>query len=221
MKFNPSLCLVVGRDHTCGRELVALTLEAVAGGVTMVQLREKEADFAEFLASARALKAALAPTDVPLFINDSVEIARLSGAEGVHLGQSDMPCAHARAILGPQVAIGLSVETRSQALAAETLDIDYLGASPVFATATKTDTGEPWGLDGMRWLRTHTRHLLIGIGGINAENAASVIQSGAHGIAVVSAICAAKEPGAAAQTLWQAIRLGNSEAKMLRGNPTP
>jgi thiamine-phosphate pyrophosphorylase len=209
MKFDPSLCLVVGRDHTCGRELVALTLEAVAGGVTMVQLREKEADSAEFLASARALKAALAPTGVPLFINDSVEIARLSQAEGIHLGQRDMPCAQARAILGTQVAIGLSVETRAQALDAETLDVDYLGASPVFATATKTDTGEPWGLNGMNWLRTHSRHLLIGIGGITSANAASVIQSGAHGLAVVSAICAAKVPCAAAQSLRRAVRLGN------------
>lgn len=208
MKFDPSLCLVVGRDHTCGRDLCALVLEAVAGGVTMVQLREKEADFAEFMASARALKAALAPTGVPLFINDSVEITRLSGAQGVHLGQSDMPCAQARQILGPEVGIGLSVETRAQALDAETLDVDYLGASPVFASATKTDTGEPWGLDGMRWLRAHSRHVLIGIGGITSDNAASVVQAGAHGIAVVSAICSASKPRSAAQTLRQAICLG-------------
>ena len=208
MKLDPSLCLVVGRDHTCGRDLCALVLEAVAGGVTMVQLREKEANFTEILELARALKAALAPTGVPLFINDSVEIARLSGADGIHLGQSDMPCQEARQILGPGVKIGLSVETRAQALTAETLDVDYLGVSPVFASTSKSDTGAPWGLDGLRWLRDHSRHVLIGIGGIIPGNASQVLHAGAHGIAVISAICAAPSPCAAAQSLRHAVRLG-------------
>jgi len=205
MKFDPSLYLVVGRSFACGRELPELVLEAVAGGVTMVQLREKKADFREFLEVAQVLKRMLAHMGVPLIINDSVEVAQRVGADGVHLGQSDLPLAEARRILGPTAWIGLSVETREQALRAETLEADYLGVSPVFASASKTDTGTPWGLDGVSWLRAHSRHVLVGIGGITLNNAGSVLRAGAHGVAVISAICSAPSPGSAAKSLRQAI----------------
>lgn len=201
MTHDPSLCLVIGRANTCGRDLIALTLEAVAGGVTMVQLREKGAGFGEFLELARALKTALAPVGVPLFINDAVEVARACGAEGVHLGQTDMPVAEARALLGPGVAIGLSVETREQVVAAEALEVDYLGVSPVFATGSKGNVGEPWGLDGLRWIKRHSRHPLVAIGGVTPANASNVFKAGANGIAVISAICAAADPRAAARAL--------------------
>jgi len=205
MKFDPSLYLVVGRSFACGRELPELVLEAVAGGVTMVQLREKKADFREFLEVAQVLKRMLAHMGVPLIINDSVEVAQRVGADGVHLGQSDLPLAEARRILGPTAWIGLSVETREQALRAETLEADYLGVSPVFASASKTDTGTPWGLDGVSWLRAHSRHVLVGIGGITLNNAGSVLRAGAHGVAVISAICSAPSPCSAAKSLRQAI----------------
>ena len=197
--------LVIGRDFTCGRELTALVGEAVAGGVTAVQLREKEAGLREFTELARALKAVLAPTRTPLFINDNVEVARLAEAEGVHLGQSDLPVAEARRILGLGVRIGLSVETRAQALEAEALEVDYLGVSPVFASASKTDTGVPWGLDGLRWLRAHSRHRLVAIGGITAENAPEVRRAGADGVAVISAIASAPSPCEAARMLRRAL----------------
>lgn len=206
MRFDPSVYLVVGRDFTRGRELPGLVAEAVEGGVTMVQLREKEADSREFLELAFLLKRTLAPFGTPLIINDSVEIARCVGSEGVHLGQSDMPVAEARRLLGPDVWIGLSVETRTQAVEAEALAVDYLGVSPVFASASKTDTGTPWGLDGLEWLRAHSRHALVGIGGITPGNAGSVITSGAQGVAVISAICNAPSPRGAAETLCQAVR---------------
>jgi len=206
MRFDPSVYLVVGRDFTCGRELPGLVTEAVAGGVTMVQLREKEADFLEFLELAKALKRALAPSGTPLIINDSLEIARSVNAEGVHLGQSDLPVAEARRILGPEAWIGLSVETRVQAQDANTLPVDYLGISPVFASASKVDTETPWGLDGVEWLHACSRHPLIGIGGITSENAASVIESGAQGVAVISAICSAQSPRTAAEELSRVVR---------------
>ena len=208
MKFDPSVYLVIGRDFTCGRDLPALVAEAVAGGVTMVQLREKEADLRAFLERARVLQATLAPLGVPLLINDNVEVARAVGADGVHLGQSDMPLAHARRILGPEACIGLSVETREQALEAQALEADYLGVSPVFASASKRDTGTPWGLDGLRWLRAHLPHKLVAIGGITVENAGEVMRAGADGVAVISAICAAPSPRAAAAALRQAVRGG-------------
>lgn len=206
MKLDLSVYLVAGRDFTRGRELPALVAEAVAGGVTLVQLREKEADLREFTELARALKRVLAPTGTPLFINDCVEVALRVGAEGVHLGQSDLPYAEARRILGPDVWIGLSVETREQALQAEELEVDYLGVSPVFASASKTDTGAPWGLEGVGWLRAHSRYRLVGIGGITAENAAGVIRAGADGVAVISAIGSAPSPCQAAQGLRQTVR---------------
>jgi len=205
MKFDPSLYLVVGRSFTCGRELPELVAEAVAGGVTMVQLREKEADLREFVALAEVLKQTLLPTGVPLIINDSVEVAQRVGADGVHLGQSDLPAGEARRILGSSAYIGLSVETKEQALRAETLEVDCLGVSPVFASSSKTDTGTPWGLDGLSWLRAHSRHVLVGIGGITPDNAGSVLRAGAHGVAVISAICSAPSPGSAAKSLRQAI----------------
>lgn len=206
MKFDPSVYLVVGRDFACGRELPELVAEAVAGGVTMVQLREKEAPHREFVEMARALKQTLAPLGIPLIINDSVEVARIVGADGIHLGQSDVPVAEARHILGANTWVGLSVETRQQAQQAELLDVDYLGVSPVFASASKTDTGTPWGLDGLTWLRKQTRHLLIGIGGITVGNASDVIRAGAHGVAVISAICSAASPRSAAACLSKIVR---------------
>lgn len=205
MKADLSVYLVIGTEFTGGRDLVALVLEAVAGGVTCVQLREKAADLRAFTALAAALKAALAPTGVPLLINDNVAVARAVGADGVHLGQTDLPCAEARRLLGPAACIGLSVETRAQALAAEALGADYLGVSPVFPSASKTDTAAPWGLDGLRWLRERVRQPLVAIGGITVENAASVMCAGAHGVAVISAIGSAPSPRAAAAALHRAV----------------
>lgn len=205
MNVDLSVYLVIGADFTGGRDLVSLVLEAAAGGVTCVQLREKTADPRDFAARAAALQAALAPTGVPLLINDNLEIARAVGAAGVHLGQSDLPCAEARRILGLRACIGLSVETRAQALDAATADADYLGVSPVFATGSKADVGAPWGLDGLRWLRGHVEKPLVAIGGINAENAGCVLRAGADGVAVISAIGSASSPRAAAAALRRAV----------------
>jgi thiamine-phosphate pyrophosphorylase len=213
MSGDLSVYLVIGRDFTRGRELINLVAEAVAGGVTLIQLREKEADLREFTELAQALKCALAPTRTPLFINDAVEVAQIVGAEGVHLGQSDLPVAEARRRLGPLVRIGLSVDTRAQALAAEALEVDYLGVSPVFASASKTDTAEPWGLDGLAWLRAHSRHRLVGIGGIHPANAAEVIRAGADGVAVISAIASDPSPRLAAAELRQTVLAAKGQSR--------
>lgn len=195
------LMLVTDRTLSRGRPLDEVVAAAVRGGVTAVQLREKTSSGREFLALARRLKDKLDAAGVPLLINDRADVALAVEAAGAHFGQDDLPYPDARRLLGPAADIGLSVETPGQAAEAEGWDVAYLGVSPVFATATKTDTKPPWGLDGLRRLRTLTRHRLVAIGGINAANAADVLEAGADGLAVVSAICSADDPEAAARVL--------------------
>ena len=199
------LYLVTDRPLMGGRDPVEIVAAAVRGGVTVVQLREKDACTRDFIDLARRLLAVLRPRRVPLLINDRVDVALAAGADGVHVGQSDMAAADARRLLGPDALIGLSVESPADAIAADVQDIDYIAASPVFATPTKTDTAAPWGLDGLSALRQATRHPIVAIGGIHLGNAAAVRQAGAAGLAVVSALCAAPDPEAAARALRQAV----------------
>ena len=198
---NYGVYLVTDRDLCLGRPLDDVVLAAVRGGAGAVQLREKHASTREFLELARALVSRLQPMGIPLIINDRADIALASGAAGLHVGQSDLPPEDARRLMGENAIIGLSVETREELLAAEKLDIDYVGISPVFATPTKTDTREPWGLSGLRWAREHSPLTLVAIGGIHRENAASVLEAGAHSLAVVSEICSAPDPEKAAEHL--------------------
>jgi thiamine-phosphate pyrophosphorylase len=201
-----SLYLVTDRDLAKGRAIVDVVRAAVAGGVTVVQLREKTAPTRFFIEQAEAVRGFLKNTDVAMIINDRVDVALAVGADGVHLGQTDMPLAMARAILGPDRIIGISVESVDDALQAAANGADYLGVSPVFATPTKTDTAVPLGLDGLARIRQAVDLPLVGIGGISAANAANVIQAGADGLAVVSAIVGAEDPEAAARNLVRAIR---------------
>ncbi len=194
--------LVTDQPSLLGRSLTDVVKQAVQGGVTCVQLREKSANTRDFVALACALSALLKPFDVPLVINDRIDVALACGAQGVHLGQSDMPVDTARAVLPPEVFIGWSVETPADVQRAASLPVAYLGVSPVFATPTKTDTAPPWGLDGLRQVRTMTDLPLVAIGGIHLHNARDVLDAGAHGLAVVSALCSADDPRAAAQSFW-------------------
>lgn len=178
---------------------------AIRGGVTAVQLRMKEQSAREFVEAGLRLKSILMPLTIPLIINDRVDIALACDADGVHLGQSDMPYRHARRLLGKHRRIGLSVENLEQALEAETLDADYLGVSPVFSTATKSDLGPPWGLDGLRRLRLATSRPLVAIGGIGQDNVKEVLAAGADGVAVVSAIFDHPSPDRAASRLKEFI----------------
>lgn len=192
--FPYRLTLVTDRLLMRGRGLLELVESAVAGGVQLVQLREKQASTREFLELARALRGLLQPRKVPLVINDRVDIALAVEAAGVHLGQTDMPPAEARRLLGPRALIGLSVESLDDAFAAEGEEVDYLGLSPIFSTPTKSELNHSLGLEGIREIRSQSRHPLIAIGGIHVGNAAQVKAAGAHGIAVVSAICSAEDP---------------------------
>jgi thiamine-phosphate pyrophosphorylase len=203
--FDLGLVLVTDRALCFGRALEDVVQAAVRGGVTAVQLREKHYPMAEFISLASRLKSLLGSSGVPLIINDRVDVALASGADGVHLGQRDISVSEARRRLGPDAVIGLSVETMTQALNAESLDVEYLGVSPIFSTPTKPDAGMAWGLEGLRSLRARTRHVLVAIGGIDASNADGVLAAGADGLAVVSAICASTDPEAAARRLRNVV----------------
>ncbi len=185
--------------------LAHVVREAVRGGVSAVQLREKDIPTREFVARARMLMEILKPLKIPLIINDRVDVALAADADGVHVGQSDMDPRDARRLM-PGRIVGLSVESHQQALDAEELDVDYIGVSPVFATLTKTDTIMEWGLDGVAWLKANCRHPLVAIGGITLNNTAAIVQAGADSIAVVSGICSASDPFSAAESYSRIIR---------------
>lgn len=199
------LYLVTDRDAARGRDMVGIVRRAVEGGVTMVQLREKTADTRDFVALGQQLMEMLQPLHVPLLVNDRVDVALAIGADGVHIGQRDMPYAIARQMLGKDRIIGLSVESMEDLQAANALDVDYIGVSPVFSTPTKTDTKKPFGLDGLRRAVELSRHPVVGIGGMNVQTAAPVMRCGADGIAVVSAIVGAEDPMCASRELMSII----------------
>ncbi|XDD53556.1 thiamine phosphate synthase [Leptospira sp. WS4.C2] len=191
------LCLFHSLD-----EVVRLS---ALGGVNLVQLREKESDSRQFLELAKRLKEILKPYSIPLLINDRLDICLAAKADGVHLGQSDLPWREARRILGKDAIIGLSLETKDDYHSLIETDpkpsLDYLAVSPIFDTDTKTDTKQAWGLEGLRWLRSKTAIPIVAIGGIKESNAKAVKEAGADSIAVVSAICSAKDPKLATEML--------------------
>ena len=209
-----SLYLVTDRSLSRGRTSVEIVREAVAGGVTCVQLREKSCGTREFVAEARALRAVLRGTGVPLIVNDRVDVALAAGADGVHLGQRDMPIADARRLGPSSWIIGVSAESRADAIRAEKEGADYVGVSPVFATATKADHAPPLGLDGLRAIRAAVEIPLVAIGGIHVENAQAAIRAGADGLAVVSAIVSAESPRAAAAALRREIEAARDGARL-------
>lgn len=195
------LYLVTDRSLCGQKTLEDVVSQAVKGGVSCVQLREKDISTRLFVREAQKIKKLLEPFKIPLIINDRIDVALACGAAGVHIGQDDMPYAIARNLLGPKAIIGLSVEAWNDVEESQKLDVDYIGVSPVFATPTKTDTKGAWGLDGLRKIKAFSRHPVVAIGGLNDSNVGETIAAGADCVAVVSAICAAPDPEAAARQL--------------------
>jgi len=203
--FDPSLYLVTDRSLAKGRPIEFIVEQAVKGGVTMVQLREKNCSTLDFVNLAILLKKLLATYRIPLVINDRLDITLASDADGLHIGQQDMPYVIARKILGKDKIIGLSVENIDQAKEIDKFDLDYIGLSPVFVTGTKPELANSLGLEGVRKIASFSRHCMVAIGGINAKNAAEVLKAGATGIAVVSAIVSADDPMNAAREIRQEV----------------
>ena len=188
------LYLVTDEALCLGRSLEEVVEQAARGGVTMVQLREKDMKTRDFIRRAVEVRKILSRYGIPLIVNDRVDVALAIEADGVHIGQSDMPYEYVRKIIPGSMILGLSVETVEQVAEAEDYDLDYVSLSPLFFTPTKTDLYREWGIAGLEEVCKRSRHTVIAIGGINASNAADVIGAGAAGIAVVSAICSAPDP---------------------------
>jgi len=212
LPLDLSLMLVTDRPLCQGRNLLDVVDQAVQGGVTAVQLREKRLATREFVQLGRELKKRLQPRNIPLFINDRLDVAQTVGADGIHVGQEDMHAIDVRSLIGTTMAVGLSVNSARDVHEANTLDVDYLGAGPVFSTATKDDAKEALGIDGLQALVSLSRHPVVAIGSIKAANVTRVIKTGVRGVAVVSAVCAADSPNRSAAELIQAIRAASQAA---------
>lgn len=207
------LYLVTDRDLCGTRPLEEVVLLSVRGGAACVQIREKNLSTRAFIEEALRIREILAPFGVPLIINDRVDVALAVRAEGVHVGQDDMPYETARRLMGPGALIGLSVETWEDVERSEGLDVDYLGVSPVFETSTKTDTKGSWGIGGIERIRAFSRHPLVAIGGMNPSNAGAAVRAGADAVAVVSAVCAAPDPMQVSRDLSRIIEAAGKERR--------
>lgn len=198
MRLDLSLYLVTDPGLCARRGVLETVMAAAEGGVTVVQLRDKTASDAMLIPIAMRLKTYLAPRGIPLIINDRIEVALASGADGLHVGQGDMDVREARRRLPPGTILGLSIETLDQMPGVDPTVVDYIGAGPVFATTTKPDHAPPLGLDGLAAIVAASRVPVVAIGGLDARHVGAVRATGAAGVAVVSAICAAPDVTAAA-----------------------
>lgn len=198
--FDLSLYLVTDRDLMSTTTLEQAVEQAIEGGVTLVQLREKDASSLDFYHTALGVKRLTDAKGIPLIINDRVDIALAVNAAGVHVGQEDLPAKTVRAILGEEKLLGVSVSTVEEALQAERDGADYLGVGAMFATGTKTDA-QLVSMEELRKIRSAVSIPIVVIGGINAKTIPLFRGSGIDGVAVVSAIVAAKDIAAAARSL--------------------
>lgn len=219
MKRTPdySVYLVTDRALAGGRSLDSVVRAALDGGAGVVQIREKNLSSRAFYETALEIVRLARPMGRAVIVNDRLDIAMACGADGVHLGQMDLPCGEARRLGGCGFIVGVSVGTEAEAVAAERAGADYLGISPVFATPTKPDAPEPAGLAGLRRIRRAVRLPLVAIGGIHAGNAADAVRAGADGVAVVSAVMAASDPRAAAAVLMKAVMAGRQMETLIVG----
>lgn len=200
-----TLYLVTDAGLSLGRPHVQVVEDAVRGGVTVVQYREKSAGTRQMIEEARELRQLCKAAGVPFIVNDRIDIALAVDADGVHVGQDDMPASLARRLIGKGRILGVSAGSLEEARKAEADGADYIGASPIFATPTKTDAPAPLGVEGLRQLARVVSIPVVAIGGINAGNARSMMTAGAAGVAVVSAIVAAQNVEAAAKEIRTAM----------------
>jgi thiamine-phosphate pyrophosphorylase len=206
VKVDLRLNAIVDPERANGRSLAALTRMVVAGGATLIQLRDKHGSTRQMIEEARAIKAVLAGTGVPLVINDRVDVALIAEADGVHVGQDDMRAEDARRLLGPKAIIGVSIKTVALANAVPLDVLDYAGVGGVYATTSKDNPNAPIGVAGLRDIVAAFRARkhdfpIVGIAGIDAGNAAPVIEAGANGVAVISALSMKDDPEAMAREL--------------------
>lgn len=205
------LCLLTD-SVSFNTDYYAFIIKAIQSGVSSIQLRAKSLSEPQLLKVALKLKTLLAPYNVPLIINDNLAVAAKADAEGLHLGQLDGSPKHARKVLGQNKIIGLSIESLDELQQANQLDcIDYVAASSVFNSISKSNIKTVWGLDGLSHICQISKHPVIAIGGITTKNAAAVLQHGATGLAVISAIHQSKSLKQDCQLLTAAPPLGSKK----------
>ena len=206
MKIDFSLYLITDRGLAPGKPIQDIVAKALQGGVTCVQVREKNCDGNEFLVISRSIQKISRAANVPFLINDRIDIALVSDADGVHIGQDDIPLGPARTLVGSNRLVGVSAGTIEDAREAEAGGADYIGAGPVFSTDTKNDAGKPIGIEGLQQIVESVSIPVVGIGGIHRKNVRGVIQCGAAGAAVISAIISAENPESAAREIYDVIQ---------------
>lgn len=205
VQIDYSLYLVTDRLLLGGKDLAETIEQAILGGVTAVQLREKDVTSLDFYHIAQTVKNSTAKYGVPFIVNDRLDIALAVDADGLHIGQRDLPLPVARKLLGAKKTIGVSATTLEQALSAQEQGADYLGIGAMFPTATKEDA-DSVSLRELQRIKEQARIPIVAIGGIQANNIQQIIAAGADGAAVVSAIIAAADPRAAAEQLRKLIK---------------
>jgi len=202
-----TLYVVTDKALAGGRSHAAQAQAAILGGATVIQYREKLGNTRQLIDEASAVRDVCRELGTTFIVNDRVDVALAVGADGVHVGQEDMPAISARRLIGPDMLLGVTVGNAAQARQAQADGADYLGTDPVFFTGSKPDAGPPIGVDALAEICRAVRIPVVGIGGINAGNVAQVMQAGAAGAAVISAVVSAPDMNAAARRLREAIRL--------------
>jgi thiamine-phosphate pyrophosphorylase len=200
-EFDLGVYLVTDRACCGARSVDEVVMAAIDGGATLVQLRDKNVDAGPMLALGRRLRELLRPRGIGLIVNDRIDVAQVLDADGVHIGQQDIPYPEARRLLGPGKIIGVSIGSEAEAREAADWDVDYVGVGPVYPTATKPDAGTALGADATARLAKLSGHRAVAIGGIDATNAAPLYAAGLEGVAVISAVCGAPDPRSAARGL--------------------
>ena len=200
------LHVLTDRDWSRGRDMVTVARAALAGGATVIQLRDKTASTRQLVEAGQALRQLTGQYGALLIVNDRIDVALAVDADGAHVGQDDMPGEIARRLLGANRILGMSAGTMEEAQAALAAGADYLGVGPTFATRTKADAGAPIGTQLLRDLSSvHSEVPLVAIGGITADNAGAIIEAGATGVAVITAVVNAEDIEAATKRIVNAI----------------
>jgi len=205
-KLNHALHVLTDEQLSRGRTTVDVVRAALAGGATVIQLRDKTASTRRLLELGRVLRALTREAGATFIVNDRADVALAVDADGVHVGQDDLPAREARRIVGANRVLGVSASSVAEALQAERDGADYIGAGTVFATVSKPDAGAPIGLEGLAQIARAVAIPVVAIGGVNAANAAECVAAGAAGVAVISAVVSADDVAAAARELREIVR---------------
>ncbi len=206
LNVNHSLHVLTDEELSRGRDTIDVVRAAIQGGATVIQLRDKNASTRHLIELGRTLRELTRAADVTFIVNDRADVALAVDADGVHVGQDDLPASDARRIVGAQKLVGVSASSVAEAMQAEHDGADYIGTGSVFVTSSKPDAGVPIGLDGLQQIARAVSIPVVAIGGINAQNAASCVVAGAAGVAVISAVVSAADVERAARELRAIIQ---------------